>query len=219
MHWPVPGHALRASIPPPLAIDIFDGTAWIGVVPFRMTGIRPRALPPLPWLSAFPELNVRTYVTTEGKPGVWFFSLDAANPVAVRVARWLFHLTYYDARMTSECRGDQVHYRSHRTHRGAPSAIFQARYRPSGPVAYASPGTLDHWLTERYCLYAADRHGQLWRGDIHHVCWPLQPAEAEVSTNTMLDQIGLTLPDRPPLLHFARRLDVVGWPPRRVSPR
>ena len=216
MHWPVPDHALRALIPPSLAIDTCAGTAWIGVVPFRMTGVRPRGLPALPWLSAFPELNVRTYVTTGGKPGVWFFSLDAANPIAVRLARLFFHLPYYDARMTSECADGQVHYASHRTHRGAPSASFRGHYGPIGPVSYASPGTLDHWLTERYCLYVADRYGQVWRGDIHHARWPLQPAEAEVSVNTMAQQIGLALPDTPPLLHFARRQDVVGWTPRRI---
>ena len=216
MHWPVPEQALRAHIPPALTLDTYDGTAWIGVVPFRMTGVRPRALPPFPWLSAFPELNVRTYVTTGGKPGVWFFSLDAANRLAVRMARLFFHLSYYDARMASECSDGHVHYTSHRTHRGAPSAAFQGHYRPIGPVFHASPGTLDHWLTERYCLYAADRHGQLWRGDIHHARWPLQPAEAEVSVNTMTQPIGLTLPDTPPLLHFTRRQDVVGWIPERL---
>jgi uncharacterized protein len=216
MHWPVPCQALRASIPPSLLIDTFDDTAWIGVVPFRMTGVRPRALPPLPWLSAFPELNVRTYVTTGGKPGVWFFSLDAANPTAVRLARILFHLPYYDARMATERSGDHVRYTSHRTHRGAPAAAFRGRYYPTGLVSYAAPGTLAHWLTERYCLYAADRHGQVWRGDIHHARWPLQSAEAVVGVNTMTQQIGLTLPDTRPLLHFARRQDVVGWTLRRV---
>jgi uncharacterized protein YqjF (DUF2071 family) len=216
MHWPVPEQALLPVIPSSLAVDTCDGTAWIGVVPFRMTGDRPRALPPVPWLSAFPELNVRTYVTTGGKPGVWFLSLDAANRLAVRMARLVFHLPYYDARMASECSDEEVHYTSQRTHRGAPSAVFRGHYRPIGPVFHASPGTLEHWLTERYCLYAVDRHGQVWRGDIHHARWPLQPAEAEVGVNTMTHQIGLTLPDTPPLLHFARRQDVVGWTPRRV---
>jgi uncharacterized protein len=216
MHWPVPAPALRAAIPPALTLDTYEGTAWIGVVPFRMSSVRPRALPPLPWLSAFPELNVRTYVTIGGKPGVWFFSLDATNRLAVRLARRLFHLPYYDARMTSKRANDQVHYLSQRTHRGAPSAAFQGRYRAHGPVYHASPGTLDHWLTERYCLYAVDRHGHLWRGEIHHARWPLQPAEAEVTVNTMTRPLGVALPDLPPLLHFARRQDVVGWMPERV---
>jgi uncharacterized protein YqjF (DUF2071 family) len=216
MHWSVPHAALRALIPPALVLDTFDGTAWIGVVPFRMTGVRPRGLPALPWLSAFPELNVRTYVTTDNRPGVWFFSLDATNPVIVRLARKLFYLPYYDARMASKRSGTHVNYTSDRTHRGAPSAAFQAQYQPIGPVSYASPGTLAHWLTERYCLYAADRQGGVWRGDIYHARWPLQPADADVHVNTMTHQLGMTLPDTPPLLHFARRLDVVGWLPERV---
>jgi uncharacterized protein len=216
MHWPVPFDALRALIPPLLTLDSFDGMGWIGVVPFRMTGVRPRWLPPLPRFSAFPELNVRTYVTIGGKPGVWFFSLDAANPLAVCLARWLFHLPYYNARMAAQCSAGHVHYTSRRTHRGASPAAFRGQFHPIGPVYYSSPGSLDHWLTERYCLYTSDRHGQVRRGDIHHARWPLQPAEADVSVNTMTQQIGLTLPDIPPLLHFARRLDVVGWTPERV---
>jgi uncharacterized protein YqjF (DUF2071 family) len=211
MHWPVPHDRLRSLIPPALSIDTFDGTAWIGVTPFRMTGVRPRAMPSLPWLSAFPELNVRTYVTIAGKPGVWFFSLDAANPVAVRIARLVFRLPYYDARMSSEPSGDAVRYASVRTHRGAPTAAFRGTYQPLGPVHHAASGTLDHFLTERYCLYTIDRHGQVWRGDIHHARWPLQPAVSEVEVNTMVGALGLMLPDVQPLLHFARRLDVVAW--------
>ena len=99
MHWPVKSEALRPYIPPALAIESFDGTAWIGVVPFRMSAVVPRLIPPVPYLSAFPELNVRTYVSAEGKPGVWFFSLDAGNPIAVEAARDTFHLNYYNARM------------------------------------------------------------------------------------------------------------------------
>jgi uncharacterized protein YqjF (DUF2071 family) len=216
MHWPVPRDLLRTLISPLLSVDTFDGTAWIGVVPFRMTGVRPRAVPSLPWLSAFPELNVRTYVTTAGKPGVWFFSLDAANPVAVRIARLVAQLPYYDARMSSACSGNVVRYTSLRTHRGAPAAAFRGAFQPTGPIYHASPGTLDHWLTERYCLYTTDRHGQLWRGDIHHARWPLQPATVEVEVNTMTQQLGLRLPDTRPLLHFARRLEVVAWKLKRV---
>jgi len=218
IHWPVPYDALRALIPPSLTLDTFDGTAWIGVVPFRMTGVRPRVLPPLPWLSAFPELNVRTYVTTGGKPGVWFFSLDAANPVAVRLARWVAHLPYYDACMSSQRSADTVHYTSVRTHRGAPAAAFRGEFQPIGPMYLAVPGTLEHWLTERYCLYAADRSGQVWRGDIHHAPWPLQPAAADVEVNTMMHPIGLTVPDTLPLLDFARHLAVVAWTLRRADP-
>jgi hypothetical protein len=217
LHWPVPTAALRGLIPSKLSIDTFDGSAWLGVVPFRMAGVRPRFAPSVPWLSAFPELNVRTYVTAEGKPGVWFFSLDAGNPVAVQLARTAFHLPYYNARMTTARSGEEIGYSSRRTHRHAPDALFCGRYAPTGPVYRTSAGSIDHWLTERYCLYSADRKGQVWRGDIHHQPWPLQPAEAEIETNTMTYQIGLKTPTTRPLLHFARRIDVVAWSIEKVK--
>jgi uncharacterized protein YqjF (DUF2071 family) len=217
MHWPVPREALRPLIPAALKLDAFDGQCWIGVVPFRMSGVRARWTPPLPWLSAFLELNVRTYVTADGKPGVWFFSLDAANPVAVRGARWSYHLPYFDARMTLTRDGDWIDYTSRRTHRGAAEAQFAARYRPTGPEYLSRPGTLEHWLTERYCLYAAKDDRHVYRGEIHHAQWPLRSAEADVRVNGMTDWLGITLPDCPPLLHFAGYLDVVGWWPERIS--
>jgi uncharacterized protein YqjF (DUF2071 family) len=219
MHWPIKSEMLRPYMPTALTLDMFDGTAWIGVVPFQMRGVRPRLVPALPVLSAFPELNVRTYVTAEGKPGVWFFSLDAGNSAAVEMARDVFHLAYYNARMSCQLVGSHVRYSSVRTHRNSAPAAFQGQYRPTGAVYRSTPGTLEHWLTERYCLYAANRQGQIWRGDIHHARWPLQPAEAEIERNTMTKQIGLTLPETKPILHFARYLDVVGWLPQRVGRR
>jgi hypothetical protein len=211
VHWPFEAATLRPLVPAALELDLHEGQAWLGVVPFRMTGVRARWTPALPWFSAFPELNVRTYVRAGGKPGVWFFSLDAANPVAVRGARWCFHLPYFDARMRCERSGEDVHYSSVRTHRGAPGAAFVARYRPAGALARAQPGSIDHWLTARYCLYAVGRAGRLFRGDIHHLPWPLEAAEAEVEVNTMASPLGVNLPAGAPLLHFARRLDVVAW--------
>lgn len=218
LHWPVPAEALRAHLPPGLELDARNGTAWLGLVPFGMSGVRPKFLPVLPWIGKFLEFNVRTYVTCGGKPGVWFFSLDAANRLAVRVARrsWL---PYFDARMSLCHEPDGwIHYRSVRTHRGAPPAEFQARYRPSGPVFTASIGSLEHWLTERYCLYAADREGNLYRGEIHHGPWPLQPAEVELAVTTASDDLGLPLSGPPPHVHFSRRLDVVAWSLERVMP-
>jgi len=214
-HWPVDAGALRAQIPPALPLDTFEGQAWLGVVPFRMSGVRLRATPPPPGLSAFPELNVRTYVTIEGKPGVFFFSLDAANAVAVAVARRWFHLPYVRARMACRAEGDAIRYESRRTHRGAPPAELRGGYRPTGPAAAASRGSLAYWLTERYCLYAADQRGGIHRGEILHAPWPLQPAEAALETNTMAAPLGVLLAGQP-LLHFARRLDVRVWPLQRV---
>ncbi|MFG0326448.1 MAG: YqjF family protein [Phycisphaerales bacterium JB037] len=218
-HWRVDKAALRALLPTGLALDTFDGSAWIGIVPFTMRGIRARGTPPMPLVSAFHELNVRTYVrsTRDDRPGVWFFSLDAASRLAVRAARASFSLPYFDARMTLSRRGERIDYTSERTHRGVPPASFDASYHPTGPVLPPSePGTLEHFLTERYCLYAATRRGRVLRGEIHHAPWPLQPAECEFRVNAMTEQIGLGLPDEPPLLHFARRIEVVAWPARRV---
>lgn len=211
MHWPVPESVLRPLIPSALEVDTMDGRAWIGIVPFHMTAVRHRLMPALPWLSAFPEINVRTYVRMGGKPGVWFFSLDVTNPMAVVVARWTYALAYYRARMRVARSGESVHYYSRRSHWGAPPADFVGRYRPAGNVFQAVPGSIEHWLTERYCLYAADRYGRLYRADIHHAPWPLHTAEAEVERNSMTNDLALPLRDTP-LLHFAKRLDVVAWP-------
>lgn len=213
LHWSVPEAALRPLVPEGLSIDLFEGRAYLGVVPFRMSRIRKRLLPPLPGLSAFPELNVRTYVERDGKPGVWFLSLDAANGVAVATARRWFRLPYFRARISLEDREGWIRYRCERTHRGAAPARFEGRYRAAGPLYRAQPGTLDHWLTERYCLYAAGRRGRLLRAEILHPPWPLAPGEAEISRNTMAEASGIRLPDAPPLLHVAREIRVAVWSP------
>lgn len=198
-HWPVPTARMRALVPAPLELDAFDGSAWIAVVPFGMTGIRGRGLPLVPGLSETLELNVRTYVRYKGRAGVYFFSLDAASRAIVRGARITYHLPYYDARMS----WDGGRYKSFRTHKGAPRAEFRGEYRPSGGVFEAAAGTLEHFLTERYSLFTV--HGDhVYRGDIQHDPWPLQPAEAEIEINTMTDvELSGT-----PLLHFAKSLDV-----------
>lgn len=215
-HWPVAREALRPHVPEPLSIDTFEGRAWIGIVPFQMSHVRLRFTPPLPWLSSFPELNVRTYVTTERKPGVWFFSLDAGNPVAVAAARLSFGLPYFRARMNCQEKAGWVYYRSERMDAGAPSAILKATYRSIGYVFEARPETLEYFLTERYCLYASRSGGRIYRGDIHHPPWRLQMAEAEFTNNSMAEAASLTLPKQSPLLHFARRQDMVAWPPDRI---
>jgi len=182
-----------------------------------MSGTRPRTLPSFSPLSDFPELNVRTYVTAEDKPGIWFFSLDASNTIAVRLARATFSLPYFDAEMSCRVVGEEVRYRSVRTHRGAKKARFAGRYRPVGVPFESRPGTLEHFLTERYCLYSASRRGTVYRGDIHHHPWPLWRAELETESLAMTDQIGVRLPETGPLLHFSKRLDTLAWPPRRIA--
>ncbi len=213
MHYPVPVEQLRPLIPEALEIDTFEGEAWIAVVPFHMTDVKPYKFPSMPWLSAFAELNVRTYVKHSGKGGVWFFSLDAANPIAVNVARRFFLLPYFNAQMSTGPVGDAILYRSTRTHRGAPGAEFHARYHSTGPVFAAKPGSIEHWLTERYCLYSANRRGKVARVDVDHVRWPLQNAGIELRKNTMLQWLGVTPADTEPLLHFSRTLEVRAWLP------
>lgn len=215
-HWPFPAEVVRPLVPEMLDLDLWEGTAWVSVVPFTMRGVRARATPAFPWLSAFPELNVRTYVTQGGKPGVWFFSLDAANPVAVRTARRWFHLPYYHAQMRSERRGDAVRYRSERSHPGAPPARFAAIYRAAGYPFIAQPGTREHFLAERYCLYSAAPHGGANRAEVHHAPWVLHDADVDLRVNGMLHASGLPDPAGDPLMHVTANQSVIVWPPRGV---
>jgi uncharacterized protein len=211
LHYPVPATSLEPFIPKGLRLETFEGQAWLGVVPFRMDQIQARGLPAIPGTEAFLELNLRTYVTDGVHSGVWFFSLDAENPLAVRAARAGFHLPYMDAKMSSRVENDWFDYASLRTHRNAPPASFKAKYKPVGDVFHASPGTLEHWLTERYCLFSADTRGRVYRGDILHQPWSLQVCETEILENSMAEQIGITLPNVVPVAHFVKELDVKAW--------
>ena len=209
-HWRAPPDALRSQLPPNLELDLFQDEAWLGITPFRVTGLRARGLPPLPVASTFLELNTRTYVTAGGKPGIWFFSLDAASEVAVEAARRGYKLPYFRAAMSAEWRSGRLEYESRRRDGRAAPAAFRGRYRPMGEVLEADPASLAHFLTERYCLYTTDESGQLQRAEIHHPPWPLQPAEADIDENTMPPR-GIELLDDAPLLHYSERQDVVIW--------
>ena len=215
-HWDFPPSVVQNLLPPGLSVDTFDDRAWVAVVPFRMSDVAPRGIPAMPWLSAFPELNVRTYVTIDDKPGVWFFSLDATNPVAVRLARFAFHLPYMDARMNCQFDGTSYQYSSTRTHRGEPPAEFRGTWTPTGDRFLAEPGSLAHFLTARYCLYAADRRGRILRGEIDHPPWTLQNAELTIEENTMLTPLGLQCDGSPHLL-FSKDIAVRAWTNDLVS--
>lgn len=217
LHWPVTPDVLRPMIPASLALDTFDGDAWIGVVPFRMEGVRLRGAPAVPTTGAFPEINVRTYVRAAGRSGVWFFSLDAASRLAVRGARFLYNLPYFDAEITVRSEADAIHYASTRVHRGAPAATFVGRYHPVSGTYEAAPGTLDHFLVERYCLFMFDDRRGLGLLDIDHEPWPLQRGVVDLSANTMVDPIGITLPRDEPLVHVAGALEVRAWTRRAVG--
>jgi uncharacterized protein len=213
-HWPVPPAALASLLPAGLRPDTFEGAAWLTLSPFRLTGFRLRGLPALPGLSDFPEVNVRTYSTLEGKPGVVFFSLDAGSRAAVAGARWLYHLPYFRARFAIATAGERIRYASRRV--GGRAAELVVEYGPSGPVRPAARDSLAWWLTERYCLYAVDTGGRVHRAEIHHEPWPLQPAEATITRNTLTEIVGAPVAG-PPLLQFARRLDVRVWLPHEAA--
>lgn len=216
-HWPVGAHVMQSRLPAGLELDLWDDQAWLGVVPFHMTNVAPRGVPAMPWLSAFPELNVRTYVSVAGRPGVYFFSLDAGNRLAVAAARALFNLPYFSAAMSVEEQNGWIVY-DHRRTSDAPPAEWKAHYRPVGSVHSAETGSLEYFLTERYCLYTVGRSNRAKRLDIHHPRWPLQHAEADIAVNTMADAAGIRLPQAAPVLHFAKRQDVVAWLPVEASP-
>jgi uncharacterized protein len=203
LHWRVDADELRRAVGRTVELDTFEGDAWLGVTPFLLADFRLRGLPPVPRLSTFPELNVRTYVTRDDKPGIWFFSLDAASTLAVEGAKRLYKLPYHRAQMTCSRAGDRVLYES-----GRPGAAFSGTYRGTGELFQAEPGTLEHFLTERYCLYTEDG-GRAYRAEIHHPPWDLQPGQATIDLNTMSP---VALGDGEPHVLFSPRLDVVVWP-------
>jgi uncharacterized protein YqjF (DUF2071 family) len=211
MHWPIPPDLLRPLIPGRLTIDTHDGSAWIGIVPFTMWGVRPIFAPPVPGLSSLHELNVRTYVHLDGVPGVWFFSLDANSVTAVWGGRTFYHLPYFNARIDLKQEDQTILYTSQRTHHQAPPAQFEAAWTIGRGFGQSVPGSLEFFLTERYCLYAA--HGdKLYRCRIHHPAWPLRETKLASYRSTMIESHGLPAPEGEPLLHYAEALQVDIWP-------
>jgi len=209
LHWPVDPDALAEVLPPGVEPDVFDGSAWIGVTPFEVHSFRLRMTLPIPFISTFPEINVRTYVTRAGRAGIWFMSLDTSNRLAVQAARKAYRLPYHRARQTARRSEDWTQFASER----GEEAHFAARYRPSGPVRTARPGSFEYFMAERYCLYTVDEQLRVMRGEIHHRPWPLQEADVELSGNSMAEPYGIELSGEP-RAHYSERLDVVFWPLR-----
>ena len=207
-HWRADADAIRKLVPPGLEVEEHDGSAWLGITPFVLRGFRLRGTLPLPVVSTFPEINVRTYVTAGGKPGIWFFSLDTSSAVAVEAARRTYKLPYFHARISVERGPERIRYTSARRNSARPF-VFEASYGAQGEPAEPAPGSLEAFLTERYCLYAHGADG-LHRAEIHHPPWRIRPADAEIALNTMPPD-GIEL-DGEPLLHLAERQDVVIWP-------
>jgi uncharacterized protein YqjF (DUF2071 family) len=212
-HWPLPPEALESAVPSQLPLDTYDGSAWLGVTPFCVRGLRLRGTAPVPSLSTFAELNVRTYVTVGGKPGIYFLSLDAASWAAVQAARRSYRLPYFRSRIATSASGDVFRFEATRVSGDGEPAAFAASYGPAGERLPQRDGSLERWLTERYCLYTLDERRQVLRGEIHHPPWPLRQAWAEIDANTMTAPYGIELPGEP-LLHFSARQDVALWPIR-----
>jgi uncharacterized protein YqjF (DUF2071 family) len=215
MHWRIDEQLLRPLIPSQLEIDTYDGSAWIGIVPFTMWDIRPFPpyLPPVPGLSAFHEINVRTYVHKDGVPGVWFFSLDANSAAGVFGARTFYFLPYYKAEIEIEEKDGLINYSSRRTE--DPPADFRATWRIAEPLPPSKPDSIDFFVTERYCLYS-ERHGNIYRSSIHHHPWPLHDAKLLSCDSTMIESQGLPAPEGEPLLHYCEELSVEIWPLEKV---
>jgi uncharacterized protein len=212
-HWRVDPVALRSKVPSAFELDLFNGAAWLAVVPFYMTNVSARGVPSLPWVSEFAEMNVRTYVRVGDKPGVYFFSLDAGSELAVQAARTLLNLPYHTASMTWLHTSHGIEYHSSRASGGAE---FHGTYAPVGVPFKPSAGSLEHFLTERYCLYHLDHRGAPYRMEIHHPPWSLQVARAHLDRNTMPEVNGLSTNGPADLLHFAARQDVVAWLPTKL---
>lgn len=212
LHRRIEEALLRPLVPAALEIDTFDGSAWIAVTPFTMWGIRASFLPPIPGASAFHELNVRTYVHLNGVPGVWFFSLDAANALAVWGARRFYHLPYFKAEMGLEQKGKSIEYSSKRI--DSPAEL-RATWNIGEPLPESQAETLQFFLTERYCLYAEHR-GQLYRARIFHPPWSLQTATLSALDSTMIESAGLPTPHGESLLHYSEEIGVDIWPLKKV---
>jgi uncharacterized protein len=222
-HWPVPAAQLTPLVPDGLQIDTFQGSAWLGVVPFWMDRIKVRGVPPIPGARSFPELNLRTYVRDQhsGAAGVYFLSLDASNLLAVATGRAFYNLPYHWADIGFEQHSERDFlFESRRRFQRSP-VEFKARYRGLGPtrkLAESHPGSLEYFLTERYCLFTANRAGQPIRANVHHVPWPLEDAEADIERNDLAAALGIALPQEKPVLHYSRRLAVYIWPAMLLRP-
>jgi len=198
-------------VPRNLPIDTYRGQAWLGIVPFSMSHIHFKGLPPLPGLSAFPEINVRTYVTLDGKPVVYFLSLDAENRLAVLFARKFFNLPYFYSKFSVQKKTASIDYQMNRRQSGKAPLVFEAQYGPSGQTLKNQEQQLAQWLTARYCLYTTDSKGKIYRGNIEHSPWPLQPGKVSMKKNTITASLPITLLKTKPLVYFSKILKVNIW--------
>ena len=210
-HWPIPTEILRPHIPSTLEIDTYNGSAWLGVVVFVMEGIYPRGLSSISLTPAFPEINVRTYVHYDGKPGILFMSLDVGDWASYTIAKKWYRLPYKKSSISFQQEGQTFRCQSVRKGKTNPPISFQVKYTPVSEVYFPKEGTLDHWLTERYCLFSSDNGNVIFCGDIHHRPWPLQKASANISRNTLFSPFDLAVSGTKPVFHFSKGVDTLIW--------
>ncbi|MBU8880406.1 DUF2071 domain-containing protein [Bacillus sp. FJAT-29790] len=211
LHWPISSESLRPYIPPSIQIDIFGEYAWLGVILFVTEGVYPRGLSSVSLACKFPEINLRTYVIYNGKPGIYFLSLDSRNWASTMIGKSWFHLPYYYAQISFQQKGQAFHFQSTRKGKIDEPIKFSCNYAHSSEVYFTQEGTLDHWLTERYCMFSSDKGSNIYSVDLHHRPWPLQKAEAEIYTNTLFSPFHFDLSEVKPLSHFSKGIDALFW--------
>lgn len=215
-HWPIPPEILRPYIPSSLQIDTFDGSAWLGVVVFEMKGIYSRGLSSVSLTPKFSEVNVRTYVQYDGKPGVYFLSLDVGDWASLTIAKRWYRLPYHPAHISIQKEGQTFHYESIRKGKTTAFVTSKGTYTPLLDVFFPSEGTLDHWLTERYCLFSTNHRANIYCGEIHHCPWPLQKVETEITKHTLFEPFHMDLKDVQPIAHFSKGVDSLMWNIKKI---
>ena len=215
-HWPILPERLRSSIPSSLDIDTYQQMAWLGVVIFEIEGIYFRGLSPISVVFRFPEVNLRTYVQHKGKPGVFFLSLDVGNWASLAISKRWYHLPYCKAKISYRKEGNTFHCQSVRNGNSNNPITFKGSFTTDLRSYFPEEGTIDHWLTERYCLYSLDRKGNIYCGDIHHKPWSLQKAQAVLSNNTLPAPFGIDISEDEPILHFSKGLDALFWNIKKI---
>ncbi|KAB2334776.1 DUF2071 domain-containing protein [Cytobacillus depressus] len=215
-HWPIAPEILRPYIPQSLQIDTFNRYAWVGIILFVMEGIYPRGLNYKSILPSFPEINVRTYVQCDDKPGIYFLSIDVGDWASYTIAKRWFRLPYFSSHVSFQKEDQTFQFGSKRKGNSNSPITFNGKYIPLPKIFYPKKGTLDHWLTERYCLYSKDQRGNLYCGEIHHRPWPLQYAESEIHMNTLLSPFNIDLNEVKPISHYSKGVDSLIWNIKKV---
>jgi uncharacterized protein YqjF (DUF2071 family) len=223
LHYRVSAEQISRLLPAELEVEQYDGSAWLSVIPLRIAQVHLRNMVPIPGTADFDELNVRTYVTHRGIPGVYFLSIDASSRLASALARSSFNLPYHTSTMAFESIGGDYHAVS--TRADDPAVRFEAHYRPTGRPVSGAPAALTLALAERYCLYTTGRRGRLLRGDISHLPWTVQEVEATVECNDLLAANGVDVLDPEPSMAYSEGSVSRCWPVRsarvlaRIWPR